>query len=114
MRSSFPATGSRNTQGSFQAQGPSAARSKFVENLLQPRVNFEEQQNTKKIAGNMQYEARNDRNPGKPKVNNKFPMLHKLNTRPSKKKQESSGSQKSRFFGVGAENVPPQRVVPLQ
>ena len=62
----------------------------------------------------MQQEKNHGRNESKPKINNKFPMLHKLSQKPNKKKQSIHDSNDIYMVRGAAENINPSRVFPLQ
>ena len=62
----------------------------------------------------MQQEKTHGRNENKPKINNKFPMLHKLSQKPNKKKQSTHDSNDAYMARGATENINPSRVFPIQ
>ena len=61
----------------------------------------------------MQQEKTQGRNENKPKINNKFPMLHKLSQKPNKKKQSTHDSNDVYMARGATENINPSRVLPI-
>ena len=63
---------------------------------------------------NMQNQVKHERNLSRPKVNNKFPMLHKLSQRPHKKKQGIHDPNEVYMARGAMENINPLKPMPLQ